>query len=70
MTPAAYWTLLVITLGEPWTGNVGVVPYMTMTECGAAMEIVRATMGGAKIELMQCQESGVRSDLPPPEESP
>ena len=66
-----YWTFLVVFFGGDLEGYVATLPYRSAADCGAAIEVVEATMVGLDIEMVQCRESTTPSGsirpLPRPE---
>lgn len=65
-----FWTFLVVTLGGPFDGYVSTIPYRSMAECNAAMEVVVPTMGDTPIEMVQCMESSTISKSQRPKRNP
>lgn len=65
-----FWTFLVITLGGPFDGYASTIPYRSVAECNAAMEIVPTTMGDTPIAMVQCVESDSISKSQRPKRNP
>lgn len=65
-----FWTFLVITLGGPFDDTVSMLPYRSIAECNAAMEVVASTMGDVPIEMVQCVESSSISKSQRPKRNP
>lgn len=64
-----YWTFLVITLGGEFDGYVSVLPYKSIAECNAAMDVVPATLG-LDVDMVQCRETDVPSGSIRPKKRP
>jgi hypothetical protein len=65
-----FWTFLVITLGAPYDGYVSALPYRSIAECNAAMEVVADTMRSVPVEMVQCIESSKISKSQRPKPNP